>query len=157
MAFVCTVIALIGFLVCRGTFQSCTTRSLSISFIYYLGTVPTTISRTLCVACSLYSFLFRFLGAFPSPPITGSFFLFLGFFTGATGVAVILLAGEIGGETATSLFLRLVVAALLVDPSWALVSLSDTSSNGSKTFGFEPNGSAPVGMNRPLRRCAGWT
>ncbi len=45
MAFVCTVIALIGFLVCRGTFQRCTTRSFSISFIYYLGTVPITISR----------------------------------------------------------------------------------------------------------------
>ena len=64
MAFACTVIALIGFLVCRGTFQRCTTRSLSISFIYYLGTVPiTTRSRDI---------LRRLLPLFiSSPPLRG--------------------------------------------------------------------------------------
>ena len=64
MAFVCTVIALIGFLVCRGTFQRCTTRSLSISFIYYLGTVPIT---------KLRNSLRRLLPLFISSPLLRGF------------------------------------------------------------------------------------
>ena len=157
MAFVCTIIALIGFLVCHGTFQAVllVVSQYHSSIIWGPSQPPYT--GTICIACSLYSFLFRFLGAFPSPPTTGSFFLFLGFFTGTTGIAVIFLAGEIGGGAATSICPRLVRPALLVGLSSTLVSLSDNSSNGSKTFCFQPNGIAPVGMNRPLRRCSGWT
>ena len=77
----------------------------------------------------------------------------------AVGVAAFFLARETGEEGAPALVpLRPVVgAALLIGPSCALASLSDTSCNSSTSFGFEPNGIPPVGMNRPLRRCSGWT
>lgn len=155
-AFVCTVITLIGFLVCHGTFQRCITRSLSISFIYYLRIDPVIILSTIARS-TLYPSLLRFLGAFPSPPITGSFFLFLGFLAVAIGAVVIPLAGEAEEEIPNSMSLRLALVALLGRLSSAPVSLSVTSSNGSNSFGFEPSGIAPVGMNRPLRRCSGWT
>lgn len=113
------------------------------------------------MARSVHKSLLRFLGAFPSPPMTDSFFLFLRFFAVVIGVAVVILfAGEAGRETSTPVsprVRRVVGAAFLFDPPSVPGSLSDTSSNGSKSFGLEPNGVAPVGMNRCLRRCSGWT
>ena len=136
-------------------FERCT-RSLNIIHLFS-GDSSSRHLGTLGVARFLHSPRLRLLGAFPSPPITGSFFLFLRFFTVVMGVVVIVLAGETGGGgTSAPLCLCLVVgAAFLVGPSFAL-SLSDTSCNISTSFGFEPNGIPPVGMNRPFRRCSGW-